>query len=380
MKGGIYSDEKCPLCGGRFKDDGRRGLFCPNHPEQRASRRFRIYFRGVTRRFRSYEAAQKCLTGLRFKEDEGTFDPREYRADNPLGFENLANEWLRLREAEIRPDGISPNTYRALEDHIWKAIRVFGPVSVKRLRLKDFQFFLTQYNVSNKSKFNYIQTLKQFFKWLYDNDEISVMPKFPKVQFELRRRKTVTKADQFGILDTLKGWAPYKTWLGIKWMTTYFNVRPEEWRNIREGDINLKAREILIRHPKENRSKIVYLIDEDVEILGALPPCIDPDAYFFRHKNGRQFGEKHFYKWWKRACAKLGIQGVDLYGGTTHSTTRALRKYRTPEEIRYGSMRSTTKAFDRYYWEEGDDLRAIYSDARGGKKVAKKFRHSESDN
>jgi len=101
---------------------------------------------------------------------------------------------------------------------------------------------------------------------------------------------------------------------------------------------------------------------------------------FFRHKNGEQFGQKYFYKWWKRACKNLGIEGVDLYGGTRHSTVRALRKYRTPEEIKLASMHSTNKAFERYFRFDGDDLRDIYKDTQGGKKMAKKFERPKENN
>lgn len=62
-------------------------------------------------------------------------------------------------------------------------------------------------------------------------------------------------------------------------------------------------------------------------------------------KGGQKFGEKYFYKWWKRACNNLGIDGVDLYGGTRHSTTTALRNFFTPEQIRSsGTLHTTNKA------------------------------------
>jgi hypothetical protein len=100
-------------------------------------------------------------------------------------------------------------------------------------------------------------------------------------------------------------------------------------------------------------------------------PYLSQTLPFFRHPDGRQFGQKYFYKWWKRACKELNIEDVDLYGGTRHSTVRALRKRRTPEEIRRASGHSTNKAFERCYHTEGDMLRAIYDDAQGGKEVAK---------
>jgi hypothetical protein len=53
-----------------------------------------------------------------------------------------------------------------------------------------------------------------------------------------------------------------------------------------------------------------------------------------------------------------------LYGGTRHSSAIALRKYRTPEEIKRATMHSTNKAFERYFRIESDDLRGIYEDTR----------------
>jgi len=61
----------------------------------------------------------------------------------------------------------------------------------------------------------------------------------------------------------------------------------------------------------------------------------------------------------------LGIVGVDLYGGTRHSSAGALRAYRTPEEIKRATMHSTDKAFERYFSMESDDLRSIYQDTTG---------------
>lgn len=79
---------------------------------------------------------------------------------------------------------------------------------------------------------------------------------------------------------------------------------------------------------------------------------------------GEKFGNRYFYKWWKTACANLGIEGVDLYGGTRHSTTTALRELFSPEEIRRsGTLHTTNKAFDRYLQVKPDDARNMYQAA-----------------
>jgi hypothetical protein len=55
---------------------------------------------------------------------------------------------------------------------------------------------------------------------------------------------------------------------------------------------------------------------------------------------------------------------VDLYGGTRHSSAIALRKFRTPEEIKRATIHSTNKAYERYFRIESEDLRDIYRDTR----------------
>jgi len=101
-----------------------------------------------------------------------------------------------------------------------------------------------------------------------------------------------------------------------------------------------------------------------------------PHLYFFRHssglsgvKAGQRFGDKYFYKWWKRACKSLGIEGVDLYGGTRHSSVIALRQFATPEQIKRATMHSTNKAFERYFRIESDEVREVYELTQGGPPV-----------
>ena len=51
-----------------------------------------------------------------------------------------------------------------------------------------------------------------------------------------------------------------------------------------------------------------------------------------------------------KACDNLGIKGVDLYGGTKHSTATAPGEFLTPEEIKRGGTGSASnKAFERYF-------------------------------
>jgi len=71
-----------------------------------------------------------------------------------------------------------------------------------------------------------------------------------------------------------------------------------------------------------------------------------------------------FYTWWKRACVNLNIEGVDLYGGTRHSSAIALTNFATPEQIRRATMHSTNAAFERYYQVTADEVRSVYQATR----------------
>ena len=68
---------------------------------------WQVRFGKITRKFKRYEhtdkptrdltKAERFLNGLRYEVDKGTFDVRDYRKDNPLGFSNLASLWLEKK-------------------------------------------------------------------------------------------------------------------------------------------------------------------------------------------------------------------------------------------------------------------------------------------
>jgi len=88
-----------------------------------------------------------------------------------------------------------------------------------------------------------------------------------------------------------------------------------------------------------------------------------------RHvKKCARFGKDYLYKWWKIAWKNLGIEDVDLYGGTRHSSARALREHFSPEQIK--------KAIRGYHTTTTDQWLET-SDSRGYQPVSflKKFHH-----
>jgi integrase len=381
MRGRIYSNQKCPVCGGAFyHDEKRAGLFCKQHPEIAANTKFVVRFgRSITKRFSDYHEAERFLTGLRFENDKGTFDIRDYRKDNPLGFENLAKKWIEQK----RNSKVKPKTIQSYTNFMNKATEAWGQRNVKTIGTGEVEDFLlgdhrdarTWERISDKTRHNMKSCLHQFFAWVCRREKTVELPEFPEIEFELGWRNIVTIEVQQAIIDEVKRISfdiEPKIWLGIKLLATYIKIRPGEMRNVRERDINLESGFIHIPHPKEGsrkNGKFAYLDAEDINLIKSFPRSMDPDLFFFRHMVGKsgveigeQFGPKYFKKWWDKACKNLGIKGVDLYGGTKHSTATALGEFLTPEEIkRGGTGSSTNRAFERYFQPRRNESAKVVS-------------------
>jgi len=120
--------------------------------------KFEVHFKKIHRRFRGRGEAERFLTGLRFKHDEGTFDERDYKKDRPLGFSNLANNWLVQRAKEVK-------CFRNLNRHIGIAAKYFGNVNIKGIGYAELEDFLNSLpdELSSKTKANYFTTLHSFW-------------------------------------------------------------------------------------------------------------------------------------------------------------------------------------------------------------------------
>lgn len=145
-------------------------------------------------------------------------------------------------------------------------------------------------------------------------------------------------------------------------------LRPVELLSLKEKEIGING--LIIVPPKvakERKSKIIPLLEEDIDFLNKIPRGF-PEMPFFRHTKktrgvpeNRQFGRHYIYEWWKQACRNLGIEGVDLYGGTRHSTVTALSRHFSRDEIKeHATGHETSKAFERYMQAEASKSLKMY--------------------
>ena len=386
MTGGIYSRQRCPVCNNVFNYKVKDGIACQDHPDQRATR-FIIKFKKTFLNFKEYAEAERFLTGLRWAADQKVYDRRDYQKSNPLGFTNLYEQYFQDKTTG------STNKKGGAESKIKKGTlknyRVYKRVlcdyfkdrNIKEIAEDDAliaDFFNSLTQIGNKTKHNYRSHLNDFFTWVWHRNRKVfakagiVQPKLAKINYILGYRKMVSKETQYAILQEVKRISYHrnpKIYLGIKWLCTYIKVRPGEMIALKEADINLSTGHLYFPAPKENQWKAVAMLPEDIEILRTFPLSL-PAMPFFRHAQNTKgtpanhpFSKNLFYNWWKKACENLGINDIDLYGGTKHSSVTALSSKYSRDTIKtIGTGHKSNKAFDRYFTIDADDARELYAD------------------
>ena len=383
MKGGVYTREKCSICGKGLKlDDRREVLTCPDHPQISGTGKCFVKFgRDINKRFPAVNQAIQFLYGLRFKTVEGSYDAKDYQADKPYSFTNLSEKYLK-RKSHLK-------SIREARCHIKAAQDYFQDRNVKEITGADIEDYLYSLeNISEKTRANYCSRLSDFWKWILRRGiiDLSRMPMFPKIEYELAYRTITDMGTQEQIINEVwrlvKDINP-KIWFGIDLLATYVNIRPGDLLKIRERDINLEHGLVTIHHPtkKKNKVVVVRLLEHHIKLFQEMKkefPAL-PEVKFFRHhgdiqrnmKPGQPFGINIFRRYWNRACKRLNVEGLDMYGGTRHTTTTEIARQAGTENARKASAHETNKAFDRYCQFQDDTAFKMAQIVKGkkGKKI-----------
>ncbi|RLB94623.1 MAG: hypothetical protein DRH26_00715 [Deltaproteobacteria bacterium] len=363
MKGNIITTERCMVCDKVLKhDDKRNGLFCPEHSQISAVKIFIVRFgRHIQRQFSYYNKAAQFLNGLRFKTGEGSFDVKDYQSDKPYSFMSLSEKYLK-RKKHLK-------SFKEKKRHITVAQEYFYDANVKYISGADVEDYLFEIpNISEKTRHNYKSALHDFFKWVQKRQIIKIVPPFPEIEFELGYRTITDMRTQRAIInkvmDLTEDINPV-IWFGIDLLATYVNLRPGDLLKIKEKDIDTEHGIITIQYPtkSKNKKKTVRLLQDHIEYFIEMKdqfPAL-PELKFFRHHGGiksmqvnQPFGPKYFKTWWDRACKKLGVRDLDMYGGTRHTSTTEIARLAGTKNAREASAHETNKAFDRYCQFQSD--------------------------
>lgn len=335
MKGGVYTKEKCPICGGRFEQLGD-ALRCSSHQtipkkffvqiySKETNSHISIYSDSRGYSFSSYDQALRILTKIRAEIDAGAFDPSRYIPQKlkPLQFRNWSSEWLKKMEIKTQKKLISPSYLKELRRYVTIFQEHFKEMDIRDIGTKKVNELHLNLNGSPKYILNLMSCLHKMLSDAFDWGDIGKIPKFPKIDVPEPDFKTIDLDQQDAVIQNIENMMDRAYIL----FTARQMARPSETRALFWDDLDFKHTQVVIRRhfslnelrvtTKSKRIKILPLDGEVKDFLQRLPRHITSPFVF--QKNGRPYSESYARKLWNEITSKMGIK-ISLYQGTRHSS------------------------------------------------------------
>lgn len=340
MKGGVYTKEKCPVCGGRFERTDV-GLICPTHQtkpnryfvqlyDKIIHKRVNIYTDSQGHPFLAYEQADRILTKIRAEKDSGAFDASRYVSHKlkPLRFKNWSDAWLQKKEIEAQKGLKAPSYIKAVRVYVRKFQDFFRDTDIRDIGSKAINDLYLSLDASPKYTKNIMDGLEKILHDAHDWGDIGVMPRFPKVDVPETDIKTIPLDTQDAIIRNI----PDQMDRTFILFLARLMLRPCEPRALYWEDVDFKRHNVHIRrHFSLNvirpatKSKNVKILPLDVELEQALQslPRHMTSPFVFWKGNGHPFSESWARKLWRKISQEMGID-IPLYSGTKHSSATEL--------------------------------------------------------
>lgn len=370
MKGGVYTKEKCPVCGGKFQRIGE-DLLCASHQTRPRRVYLQLYASMLHKHiniftdrqgypFTSYEQAARILNKIRAEIDEKTFDPTRYVAEKlkPLLFNNWSESWLKMKEIEAEKGLKAPSYVKAVRIYVRKFQDFFGDTDIRDIGAKRIEEFYLSLNGAPKYIKNILDGLQKMLQDALDWNAVKQMPKFPKIDVPEADIKTIDLDLQDSIINAI----PDQMDRTFILFLARLMLRPCEPRALYWEDVDFKHHRVKIkRHYSLNtirpatKSKNIKVLPLDAELEQALLglPRHLTSPFVFWKKNGHPFSESWARKLWKQVCKQIGVD-IGLYQGTKHSSATELAD-REGVDMAQEFLGHTNRAMTKRYVKQNPD-------------------------
>jgi integrase len=337
MVGTIRTKEKCP-CGGKFIE-GRKGLICPeckriprkyflDIPQLKENRK--LYRDSTGHVFDSYARADQELSTIRAEMRKGTFDIRNYVQSEIKGLlvENYAQAWLKRQELRTKQGFISQGYLKELRNVVNKHLTPFlGKKNIREIRTGTVEDFMNQLPDSLKLKTieNIMGIFKKIMMDALDREDISIMPKFPKIEVGDPETKWLTEEDQALVMENIT----HPVYRAFYTFLIWEGCRPGEARALKWEWLYLDRERVVIAAAMDGETFRPRTKEKDFRSLPLHPEVkavlIDLwenhprsiDGYVFT-MNGKPLTKRMASSAWARAARTAGVN-VTCYQGTRHS-------------------------------------------------------------
>ena len=277
------------------------------------SQRFKIFRHPVTQEpFHAEKSAEKILDRIRSEIDYGEFLPKSYFPDSPLSVVQYAVEWLQCID-------VSPNTLKdytsSVKNHI---IPFFENKDIRRIRHNDLVKFHKWIKRTDKGKYNVMSCLRTMLRYAWRNEDITKVPPFPKLTYELPEIEYLTFEQQNKVIEHI----PERDRPIFYFMQEY-GVRPGEARALQrdcvtDTEVIIKrafADNTLRETTKAKKTRRYEITDFMRGIFAGMMPTV---SFIFTRKDGKPYEKRNLPDIWRKASAKVGIQ-IKMYNAFRHS-------------------------------------------------------------
>lgn len=351
MKGAIRTKERCPKCGGKFTGEPLACPSCLTHPDKYyiviyAPKRgtIKLYSDQRGEPMRSWDKAERVLTGIRNEIDQKAFDPTKHvKADvRKFLFETRIDAWYQDKLAEVE-SGNRSRGYAALLEYFIRAFYKphFKTMDVREIRGFHIQEFYkkmpdknkkvgvdkdgkkVEKKISLKHRKNIMDGLRAFFNDLKRQERIPSAPAFPVINIDRKTPMWIDLDTQIATLRLIPAQdRPIVIFLALQ------GTRPGEARALKVKDLDLKHGVIRVCRTfsgDELRERVKGKFERPRLINPALTELLadacrnkHPEAFVFTNQHGETYTKSQLWHIWDRARKSAGLK-VNLYQATRHS-------------------------------------------------------------
>lgn len=260
--------------------------------------------------------ALKYLAILQKQVEDHDFDPLYWSPESPVSIEKYAMEWLNEKDVTYR-------TWRDYKTDITKyIIPYFGTKDIRHIKAKDIKRFkkhLESLNLSTKSVYNKMSTLRTMFRDAYRDEDIRRVPPFPILSAgQLIRPESLTLEQQENLLNKIPQHHRAIFAFGMEYGLRVGEVRAIQKDCIGDGKVIIKRAfsDNNLKNTKTGLNREYELTDYAKNILDGLDKHLGP--FVFVRKDGKPYTNKNLNEIWRLACKETGIK-IKLQNAMRHS-------------------------------------------------------------
>jgi integrase len=266
----------------------------------------------------------------------------------------LVKEWVDGLELEGRSYSHVQKMRSITRDYIVPHFKRHDIRAIRTIDVNGFYHSLLKSPLASKTVKHILDTLRAFMRWLHALEVIEQVPRFPRVAVKpARERRWIDAGTQRRILEEVP--PEHQPIFRVLFET---GARPSEVcalkvKDLREDGVHICRAFDERGYLKGTKTGASYTRPLSADVLVTLRASARlsfPEAWLFLLR-GTPYNRRRLYRFWKRACAAVGVS-ISLYEGVRHSRASQRRreleaqlKDELRKELEHTSARTTLKHY-----------------------------------